>query len=300
MKRILVPTDFSPHADAALAHAIRFARAFDGELHLLNVQTPFGPTSPLIEEFPDESDARTALMQIDTGGFPDVRQIRRGVIVAPAILEYAHEQDIDVIAIGSHGRRGVPRLLMGSVAEEVMRAAECPVLVVHSAAAADPADIEYGRILAPIDFSPLTEGQIETTAELARRFSAEIELVHAIDPPTMPDFYMPAGTFVLDMKHVTQHVYDRLEALAEPLEEEFTVVSKVLAGRAAKEISRRSKHADLIVIPTHGHTGMDRALLGSVAEAVIRRAPCPVVVLPADRSHFLPDEAVIDLREAIA
>ncbi|MDH3734943.1 MAG: universal stress protein, partial [Gemmatimonadota bacterium] len=209
MRRILLPTDFSPHANAALSHALKFAHAYGGEIHLFHVQMPLGPTSPLIDEYPDDSEARAALTQIDTGGIVDVRQMRRGVTIGPTIVDYADEQDIDLIVMGSHGRRGVPRLLMGSVAEEVVRSAECPVLVVHGDAGGDDA-LKYDRLLVPVDFSPLTEDQLETAAEMAKRFSSKIELVHAIDPPTMPDFYMPAGTFVLDMRRVTETVYERL------------------------------------------------------------------------------------------
>lgn len=291
MQRILVPTDFSRHADAALSHAVRFAHAFDGEVHLLTVQVPFGPTSPLIDEFPDETEARNELMRLPTGDVPDVRMVRRGITVGPTVIDYAEENEIDLIVMGSHGRRGVPRLLLGSVAEEVLRASPCPVLIVHAEAAGAPEALTYERILVPVDFSPMTGRQIEVATILARRFSARLELVHSIDPPTMPDFYMPAGTLVLDMKNVTATVHERLDALAEPLRGDIDVSTHILVGRAVREISRRARHADLLVMPTHGHSGLDRALLGSVAEGVLRRTDCPVYA-------FRPDQA--DHGEAVA
>lgn len=276
MQRILVPTDFSPHADAALSHAVRFARAFGAEVHLLNVQVPYGPTSPLIDEFPDEAEARRELMMLPTGDVEDVRSVRRGITVGPTVIEYAEDHDVDLIVMGSHGRRGVPRLLLGSVAEDVLRATTRPVLVVHAEAAGDPDSLTYDRILVPVDFSPMTDQQLRVARILARRFSARLELVHSIDPPTMPDFYMPAGTLVLDMKNVTETVDERLEALADTLRDEIEVTTHILVGRAVREIAERAAHADLLVMPTQGLSGLDRALLGSVAEGVLRRTDCPV------------------------
>ena len=126
MKRILLATDFSPYAQAGLAHAVRFAEALDAELHLLNIQVPYGPTSPLLEEFPGDADARKELQDIEGGTARVIRVVARGIAAAPAILEYAEEHDIDMIVMGSHGRRGVRRLLLGSVTEEVARRVRGP------------------------------------------------------------------------------------------------------------------------------------------------------------------------------
>ena len=92
MDRILLPTDFSPHAAAALSHAALFARSFDAELHVLNVQVPYGPTSPLLDQYPGEEDARATLDALEIATPNVVREMRRGIAVAPTVLEYADDE----------------------------------------------------------------------------------------------------------------------------------------------------------------------------------------------------------------
>jgi len=278
MKTILHPTDFSPHAETALAHAIGFARAYDAELHLLNVQIPFSLPSFPIEETASEAEARERLDTIDVDGARAVREVRRGLAPAPAIMEYAEEIAADLVVMGSHGRRGVQRLLLGSVTEEVVREGKSPVLTVHEEATASPDG--YGRILVPVDFSSRTTAQLETAADLARRFDAALDVVHVIDPPTMPDLYVPFERLVVDIAGTTTRALGELETLSEPFKDDIEMTTEVLVGRAATEIAKRAEAGtDLIVIPTHGHSGLDRVLLGSVAEGVLRRADCPVFVL---------------------
>lgn len=278
MKRILLATDFSAHARAALAHAVRFAEAHDAELHMLNVIVPYGPSSPLVEEFPGEDEARGALEGIDVGAARVVRAVARGIAAAPTIMDYADEHDIDLIVMGSHGRRGVRRLLLGSVTEEVLRAGKWPVLTVHREDATDHP--EYHKILVPVDFSNRTAAQLEVAADLARRFDASLELVHVVDPPIVPELYMPIAPLVVDVKQATDEAITRIEELAAPLRETVEVRGEVLVGSSVHEIMGWAKQGiDLIVMPTHGYSGLDRMLMGSVAEGILRRSECPVLVL---------------------
>ncbi len=298
MDRILLATDFSPHANGALAHAIRFADAFEAELHLLNVLVPYGPSSPLLEEFPGEPEARAALDRVNAGTSHVVRAVARGIAAAPTILDYADEHEIDLIVMGSHGRRGVRRFLLGSVTEEVLRSGRWPVLTVHQAAKDGLPRPEYGHILAPVDFSAHTEPQVEMAAALARRFGATLELVHVVDPPIVPELYMPIAPLVVDVKRATDQAMRRLGELAEPLKEELTVGSEVLVGGSVREIMHRAKkRADLIVMPTHGYQGLDRILMGSVAEGVLRRATCPVLVLKPEEAEASREEKSEEARE---
>ena len=283
MKTILHPTDFSPHAETALDHAIGFARAYDAELHLLNVQIPFSLPSFPVEETAAEAEAHSALDALRIDGVRVERTVRRGLAPAPAIIEHADEIGADLLVMGSHGRRGVRRLLLGSVTEEVVREGRGPVLTVHEESKAPEGG--YARILVPVDFSPRTAPQLEMAADLARRFDSALDVVHVIDPPTMPDLYVPFERLVVDIGGTTEKALEKLGQLTAGLEQDFDVTTQVLVGRAAPEISEHagSSGADLIVMPTHGHSGLDRVLLGSVAEGVLRRAECPVLVLkPAD------------------
>lgn len=294
MKRILIPTDFSPHADAALAHAQRFTELLEAELHLLSVQVPYGPTSPLIDQYPDESDAWRTLEKL-AGESPNmVIAVKRAIAVAPAILDYADEHDIDLIVMGSHGRRGIPRMLLGSVAEEVIRAGEWPVLTVNEDSPA-PA---YSRILAPVDFSDRTEDQLAIAHKLAVAFDAELEVVHSIDPPTVPELYMPIAPLAVDMAGTTKRALEQLEKVTAPYRD-IRLNTDVLVGRAvAQIIDRIEAGADLVVLPTHGYSGVDRVLLGSVTEGVLRRSNAPVLVLKAE--HMDEGREALDAANEVA
>ncbi|MDX1578497.1 MAG: universal stress protein, partial [Gemmatimonadota bacterium] len=229
----------------------------------------------------EEQGVRERLGDLDLDreeGGRTVRETRRGLAAAPAILEYAEEAGIDLIAMGSHGRRGLRRLLLGSVTEEVLRAGRWPVLTVHGGAS-ERAAPGYRRILAPVDFSKHTRGQVDACVALAERFGCGIELVHVVDPPIVPELYMPLAPLVADAKKATERATAGLEDLAAPLRSGPEVATEVLIGSPASEIARRAEATDLIVMPTHGYSGLDRVLLGSVAEGVLRRVDCAVLVL---------------------
>lgn len=287
--RILYTTDFSGHAIAALPHARRFAEAFGAELHVLSVMVPYDGLESPPDELPGEREARRRLegLEVDDGGEGDTtRVLERGIAAAPTILEYADDQAIDLIVMGSHGRRGLRRLLLGSVTEEVLRSAACPVLTVHRD---EPAEglRHYGKILVPVDFSRRTPLQVSIAADLARRFGSTIDLVHAVDPPIIPELYMPAAPLLMDAQKATEQASSRLAELASSLGSDYSVTHDVLIGGAVQEITRRAEEeeADLIVMPTHGYSGLDRLLMGSVAEGVLRRSSCPVLVIPARKDE---------------
>jgi nucleotide-binding universal stress UspA family protein len=137
VKRILVPTDLSQTSDASLKYGLEFARLFGARLHLLHVaEVSTGireyPVEPFVVGDSDVPDRLAALLtESDKRELRPVCEVRLG---APAdeILEYAAEHDVDLIVMGTHGREGFARVLLGSVAEVVVRKASCPVLTVHT------------------------------------------------------------------------------------------------------------------------------------------------------------------------
>ncbi len=282
MRKILFATDLSPLAQGALPHAVRFAGACGGELHLLTVSVLHGPTSPLVEELAGDEALQRALEEVDIDHEPVVRAVTRAVAAAPAILEYADEHDIDLIVMGSHGRRGFRRLLLGSVTEEVIRTGRWPVLTVHPVEGKVPPP-SYGKILVPVDFSRASEAAIAMAADLARMFGSTLEFVHIVDIPILPELYAPVSAPVVDVKKSTDRAAERLEELAAPLRTDLSVQTDVQVGGAVHEILESARDgADLIVMPTHGYRGFDRILMGSVAEGVLRRAPCPVLTIKVE------------------
>lgn len=283
MKRILFPTDLSEHADVALPHAINLAALEGGELHLLHVMTLHGPTSALMEELTGEDQAREALDGMQTGQTRVIRAVTRAVSPAPAILDYADVNDVDAIVMGCHGRRGFRRLMVGSVTEEVIRAGRWPVLTVRQSQGAKEFPSNYGRILAPVDFSTNTPKGVVAAADLARRFSAHLDLLHVIDIPVLPEFYGPVMAPSLNLKEATDRATERMAELAESLGSDIDVSTDIRTGGAVAQILEAAEGtADLIVIPTHGYTGWDRLLMGSVAEGILRRADCPVLALKSE------------------
>ncbi len=194
VERILMPTDFSDCANAALTHAVVLARQFEAELHLLNVVVLHqddpnrpGETFPGFEDLHRRWEKAAAgqmkqlLAERPTRELTVFEAQRRDLAAAPAILEYATSEDIDLIILGTHGRRGLRRLFLGSVTEEVVRSAPCPVLTLR--------DDETGRfhevnrIVVPFDFSADSHHALDTATELAAKYSATIDLVHVIEPP---------------------------------------------------------------------------------------------------------------------
>lgn len=281
--RILFPTDFSECAQGALPHAVRLAELHDADVELLHVLVLHATSAiEAVEPFPGEASARDALEATvrEPHAARVTHHVSRAIAAAPAILDYADAQDVDLIVLGSHGRRGIRRLLLGSVAEEVLREARCPVLIVREEKKEEAVRVDVKRILVPVDFSKQTALALGYAHELAVTFGAAIDLLHVIEVPTYPDFYVPFSAAV-ETTAVRRDARDRLEALAEPLRATREVATDVKVGRTAGEVTdfaERGGH-DLIVLPSHGYSGLERVLLGSVAEGVLRRTPCPVLTV---------------------
>jgi nucleotide-binding universal stress UspA family protein len=196
------------------------------------------------------------------------------------ILDYADDVEADLIVMGTHGHRGAARFFLGSVAEEVVRHAHCPVLTLRAAEESRSLD-PVESILVPVDFSDHSHAAVAQAAELARRWKASIELVHVLEMPPLPAFYGPVPD-VGSAQRLLEISNEELAALAASLiPEDVDWTATTLEGAAATEITRHAKEsgADLVVIPSHGRSGLDRLLMGSTTERVLRMAECPVLTL---------------------
>lgn len=297
IQRVLFPTDLSDGSKRAFPQAAYYAHWHDAELHVLNVT---GRHDHDYEEakshFPLSTETLTKWLGRPThpeatGDWPDMdamRVVQEQVESAhppESIIDYAEDHDVDLIVMGTHGRRGVERLLIGSVTEEVVRAAPCPALTIRSSATAHP-DEAVRRILVPVDFSEASEAAILHAKEIAQTYGAEIDLIHVVEEAVYPSAYG-----VEPVSIPTQEIIERVEAsLADLVRKdigyEHAKVQAVVgyAPRAILDHAKESE-ADLIVIATHGRTGLDRVLLGSVTERVLRQSPTPVfVVKPGEKS----------------
>ncbi len=280
IENVVCPTDLSDASLEAVPLATRMARLHGADLHLLHVHL-LHSISPTEEDvpFPGEAEAREEL-ESSAGEIQWnqlVHEVRRGINAAPTILEYAEENGADMIVMGSHGRRGFRRLLLGSVTEEVVRLAPCPVLVVRNRPE-KPAPREIDRIIVPVDFSVSTSGVVETARELASALDVPMELLHAVEPIPYAQMSYPIA---VDHEDFKTHAQKRLQGYADDVDLERDVTARTVIGMADQVIIEATERSasPMIVMSSHGHSGLARALLGSTAERLLRYAPCPVMIV---------------------
>jgi len=303
VEKILFPTDFSEASKHALDHALIWAELYRAELvllHILALRTadPFNPE----HHFPSPEELEERMHQIassETALFLEPHSdseltIHQFVRTAPEIergvLDFAEAENIDLLVLGSHGRRGAAHLLMGSIASELLRRSTRPVLVVPSRSRRPAGRLR--RILAAVDFSSPSKNAARHAHELAATTGARLELFHVLPDLEVPLPMNPAGlgastTVVEELEPAAQSA---LSTLADELGGGVEISTEVWHGPAAATILNRAVEtdADLIVLATLGHTGLDRLLLGSVAERVARLSECPVLVVPERGRSLLP------------
>ena len=286
---LVVALDFSPGSKAALLRAADLATRSGAALHLLHADVLFrssGDGAP-----PDATPSSTLRVRVErfassilSADFnldelaPSIAVVR-DVSPSAAILRYVAEVNADLLVMGTHGRSGVHRLLMGSVAEACVASAPCPVFTVPHAAGATLPD---APILVAMDFSERSGFALAAGNALAELYGAEVELVHVVrDAGPYPGFapnILSLVDYDPDQGNAVQERMKRfVERMAGPAPSQFHVSigspARVIPALAA------SRGAGAIVMGTHGRQGVAHALIGSVAEATLRRATCPVLTL---------------------
>jgi nucleotide-binding universal stress UspA family protein len=150
---------------------------------------------------------------------------------------------------------------------------------------------QLSRILVPVDFSAATQKALQYATAFAAQFEAKLVLLHVIEPTVVPDNFgiIPPAYDELN-EELAQAARQHLSSLAESLRNVGNVEQQFRLGRPAWEITRFAEQtkADLIILATHGRTGLKHVLLGSVAELVVRHAPCPVLVVRDVEHDFVP------------
>lgn len=310
LNQILFARDFSSVSDQALRYAVGLAQKTGASLHLLYAEVlhedPFGPVDPGAPGAPEDQIRKRLRQDVDgallTDKYPALKVqegVERDIAAAPAILNYAADHDIDLIVMGTHGRRGVRRLLLGSVAEEVVRRADRPVLTVRQPEAEATAPLAVERILVPIDFSDYSKEALRYACEVAGLFESKIDLLHVVEESLPPAFYVGGVGSIYDVEpDIENKVRERLRALYEEVAPSGSVEAEVHAmpGKAAREISQfvEENGSDLVVMSTHGQTGLEHFLLGSVAEKVVRHVTAPVFTVKAFGKSLIPASTSAD------
>jgi len=295
MRKILVGTDLSPSSEIAVAHAMDRARRSGAEVVLAMIhvipEAPIGLTprtdaalaSYRIAIGQTLADARRQLGELRErwlGQGVEVSQIVADGVPDTRLPELATEIGADMIVVGSHGRTGLTWLLMGSVAERVVRFAPCDALVSRGTAPIDG----YRRIVVGTDFSALADVALER-AVMAAAPGGTIDIVHCWEIPT---FYVPmeapAGVpmSVADLAELQANFIADGEGLVAKSRDRTSAtlrfhVARGAAVRTLSDFASASK-ADLIVLGSHGRRGIRRLLLGSVAEVTVRHAGCSVLI----------------------
>jgi nucleotide-binding universal stress UspA family protein len=291
--KILVPTDFSDCSKQALRYAEGLALRDEAELVLLHAVPPTdSPVYQVIKHsnFPNyEDEVRKSctglLVELQETLDPQVKSEVKVVEGFPRqeIAGHAEQGGFDAIVIGTHGHTGVKHALLGSVAEAVLRHAQCPVFTVRGDGK-DTMPANIRKVLVATDFSDQGFEAVEYGREFVALTGAELVLAHVMDPPLYPDG--PFGMVALQMPNLEMEIRNALsERLAKETDrlarEGASVRSVFLEGRAHIELVRCAKdeNADLIVMGTHGRSGVKRLMIGSTAERVVRHAPCPVLTV---------------------
>ena len=277
---ILVPTDGSDCAQAAVGYAADLATNYEASVHALCVadsrRIETGPHHERIEN-ERRKVAEQTCNDLSVSG-ASVEPVVRTDIPHEAILRYVTEQDIDLIVMGTHGRTGVERYLLGSVTEKVVRLSDVPVVTVreeHDGEVTYP----YTDILVPTDGSEASEAAIGPAVDIASTYDARLHALSVID------------TMAMGVDIRTGAV---LEALEESAQSAVQTIEERATQASVSAVETAIEHGspyrgirsyvdeydiDLVVMGTHGRRGIERYLLGSVAEKTVRTSPVPVMTV---------------------
>jgi nucleotide-binding universal stress UspA family protein len=286
-QKILCPVDFSEGSSVALRYAVRLANESDAELVIAHSwyvppmmfagEPTFSPDLFQVMSDDAKKGLEASLKQAkDLGARRVTSKLLTGAPWYELVELLETDKSYDLVVMGTHGRTGVSRVLLGSVAEKIVRHAPCSVLCVRP----DAPGKQFTHVLCPIDFSESSQFAVDMAVEMARPWGAGITLLHVIEVPVA---YSGEPLPVSFMRDLDKHSAELLERWAANLRAKVSVpvATRSRIGRPGKEVVETldaDKTYDLVSVGSHGRTGIRRALLGSVAEKVVRHARCPVMV----------------------
>lgn len=291
---ILVPLDGSPLADQAIPAALALASA-DTSFEVLHVIAPEHWTNALADRFDTaaSSDGDPAGTEIaaSVALFGKDRRVKVTTVSgdpADQIVTAAGNPAIQFVVLASHARNAIGRWLHGSVAARVASASPAPVVVVREEAN-ETAPKSFSRILVPLDGSTVARQALPVASALAQAHGWPIHLLTAINPATMTPIMsgipsVPIAPSVIDeiSKDLQDQASETLKTgQAELAKTGLQATTEVVEDDAVSAIESAARPGDLIVMTSHGRTGVQRWLLGSVADELVRHAPAPVMLVPA-------------------
>ncbi len=283
--KILCPTDFSPGAERALRVATRMASETGAELVIAHswyippssysLEAPFPGyvTQEIVDDAQRGLDA--AVREAAAAGAKCVSGKLLAGVPWSQIVRLLEDQAFDLCCIGTHGRTGIARILLGSVAENVIRHAPCSTLAVRPDAAIQP----FAHALVPTDFSESAEHALQLAAEVVQP-KGSVTLLHVIELPIRYSGEVRDPDFARELdKRAALALENEAADLRRQTDLNVAIRSRIgYPGAETLNAVDSDPTIDLVVMGSHGRTGIKRVLLGSVAEKVVRHARCPVLV----------------------
>jgi nucleotide-binding universal stress UspA family protein len=285
IQRILCPVDFYPASERAVDYAVILAENYGSHLTLLHVVAPILPSAygvrvdlkSLVEALKTESarKLRQLSKKAESAKVPVECIVRTGEI-QEEIKRIVRSAKIDFVVMGTHGRRGIERWVLGSVAEQLLRSIRVPLLTIGRREGTEKVPLAIRRILITTDFSEGTSEAIAYAFTIAHECQAHISILHVLGN-------VGADTSEKYREILTNKMGDELEKLIpDEARAGCDVKTRVETGLPFKVILKalEKDKIDLLVMNVHGKRGLDRSLLDSTAERVVRAASCPVLMIP--------------------
>lgn len=294
---VLCPIDFSDSSVPALRFAAAVARWHHAHLTVLHVAPSYdlvtvppadiGAPVQFVQP-PDREEVKAELRRMteDAGVTERVTVVAIEGDAGPAIVDEALTRKAALIVMATHGRSGLERLLLGSVAEAVLKTAACPVVTVPPhAVAVREGDVRVTRVLCAVDYSPASFQALGFALAIARERHAALTVLHVVESlPETPDTEMAPVSVPEFRGALLAQEGERLRGLiGEAAPGRAGIVDRVVSGKAQDEILAVATEtgADLMVVGAHGSGALGAALFGSTTTHVVREAPCPVLTVRA-------------------
>ena len=310
LKNILVPVDFSRPSENAFAYALSLAVRFRAQItvaHVVASLAGFEFTFPNGVADPEKlaiDSARQALQDFvqsrarsGAGAQVQVRSVLKTGDVRDELLHIVDEEKIDLVALGTHGRRSIERFILGSTTEHLLRKLPVPILTVPlmeaGAETGNSELIPIRRIVYATDLSANAEIGLRYAAEVARSFGAALTLLHAVDQLEAGQrFIHVRGAEHSDIDSVRESAMERLrQAMASERIADTQAEAIVLDGTPHRTITQfvHDTNADLLILNLQSKGILERVMLGATAERVIRSSHMPVLSIPIDTAaRFMP------------
>ena len=305
-KSILVPLDGSELAELVFTYVKELAGRLDMDIVLLHISSPnFSQFIPMhrayIERMAETIQRQTEEIQKKIGIKPGDKLIKvQGKLAigyaAEEILRYADENAVDLIAMATHGRSGLKRWIVGSVADKILRTSSLPVWLVRPETTDETPYDQWPKrtILVPLDGSELAELVLPYVKMLAKQWGTkpvDITLLRICEPPSIPSYSTPElpdvplnwGEYIQqETAKCKQSATKYLAAIEKQLKDEgFSTNTNVLVGKAADEIVDYAKRTSfsIIVMATHGRSGLSRWVYGSITQNVLMGVADPTLLI---------------------